>query len=355
MSNSPATDVATPSRAQKSVLVTGANGFLGSAVARTFSRAGYITYGLVRRASSASSLYAAEVIPIIGSSSSPANVLSTLGAHTKTLDIIVGTTEQHPDYQPHHEDNVVLFRQLAETSMKAGVKPLLIFTSGCKDYGHTGLHGSAGLAPHTEKTPLDPPPFMVQRTQASETVLRENQDVLDAVSTRPTPLWGNSGSFYAVLFGLAKGQKEAEEGGETHVWEMKVQKDTILHGAHVDDVAESYVSIAEAERDLVKGKVYNMSAWRYETMEEIVDALRAEYGIKSDVTWGGQSALTPLLDYSQWVGSDRIRTELGWVDRRRLFSEAVGVYRKAYEEAVRVGDERPRKMQETLDHVFKSK
>lgn len=35
--------------AQRAVLVTGANGYIGNAVAKAFARAGWRTYGLVRR------------------------------------------------------------------------------------------------------------------------------------------------------------------------------------------------------------------------------------------------------------------------------------------------------------------
>jgi len=51
---------------QRSVLVTGANGYIGGAVAKAFSRAGWRTYGLVRRVSDARNLALDEITPIVG-------------------------------------------------------------------------------------------------------------------------------------------------------------------------------------------------------------------------------------------------------------------------------------------------
>ncbi|KAJ3564259.1 hypothetical protein NPX13_g7903 [Xylaria arbuscula] len=51
----------------KTVLVTGANGFIGYAVSRAFVRAGWCVYGLTRRADTVDSLLAEEITPVIGS------------------------------------------------------------------------------------------------------------------------------------------------------------------------------------------------------------------------------------------------------------------------------------------------
>ncbi|MCJ1444979.1 MAG: hypothetical protein MMC23_005483 [Stictis urceolatum] len=325
----------------RSVLITGANGYLGSAVARAFSRGGWHTYGLIRRASSAPALCASEITPIVGSSAAPADVLAALEKHTKSFDVIVGTTEQLPCYRTHHEDNVRLFRMLAKKSGDNGVRPLLIFTSGCKDYGRTGVHGSGGLAPHTEESRLDPPPFARARAAASEEILVENLDVLDAVCTRPTLLCGHGGSFSGVFFEMAEKAAAAEKNGNGTGLYIGVDKNTIYHACHVDDVGDAYVRVAESDRDIVKGKVYNISAWKYETLEEVITSLVKEYDIQGGVTWRQDESweLASLLDYSQWVDSGRIRSELGWHDRRLLFSSGLGVYRRSYEAAKYGGDE----------------
>ena len=47
------------------VLVFGASGFIGNAVAKAFSRAGHLTYGQSRSESNARSFAADEIIPLI--------------------------------------------------------------------------------------------------------------------------------------------------------------------------------------------------------------------------------------------------------------------------------------------------
>lgn len=78
--------------ANKTVLITGANGFLGNAVARAFSLAGWKTFGLVRRQSAEADLWKHEVIPIIGSAASPAFIDSL-----PPIDVIAATTEDLTD------------------------------------------------------------------------------------------------------------------------------------------------------------------------------------------------------------------------------------------------------------------
>ncbi|KAK7942620.1 NAD(P)-binding protein [Apiospora aurea] len=73
--------------AKRSVLVVGANGYIGLAVCRAFARAGWRVFGLVRRAEVASSLYAAEVTPIIGTLEDD-SLPQRLYGYTTTLDAI---------------------------------------------------------------------------------------------------------------------------------------------------------------------------------------------------------------------------------------------------------------------------
>jgi NAD(P)-dependent dehydrogenase (short-subunit alcohol dehydrogenase family) len=113
----------------KTVLVIGANGYIGNAVARAFVRSGWITYGLVRRESAVPSLEAEEIIPLLGS---PADIsfLKLLNDKRVVFDAIVSTTEDIINYIPHYKDIITLIRTIAATSNAAGVRPLVLFTSG---------------------------------------------------------------------------------------------------------------------------------------------------------------------------------------------------------------------------------
>ncbi len=322
-----------PGTKPKSVLVTGANGYIGNAVARAFVRAGWITYGLVRNQETRASLRAAEIVSILGSAGDKAFVGRCANQTRFIFDVIVSCTEQIFDYVQHYNDSVALLRALAEASNKVGVRPLVVFTSGCKDYGMTALHGSEDLAPHTEESPLNAPPILSARATHAVKIF-DHTDLFDAVVIRPTTLYGFSGSFYGPIFDIAA--KAAEKG----VLELTADPKSIMHGTHVDDCAEAYVAIAEADRSVVKGQCYNISGLRYETLEEVADALVQDYKIKDGVKYlpqkqnKGVDVVQMLVGFSQWVGSEKLRRDVGWRDKRLPFSEAVHTYRMAYEAAV---------------------
>lgn len=90
----------------------------------------------------------------------------------------------------------------------------------------------------------------------------------------------------------------------------------------------------------MKGQCYNISGRRYETLEEVAHALVEDYEIKGGVKYlpdqkkTGVDVVQMLIGFSQWVGSEKLRHDVGWRDKRQLFSEAVHRYRKAYEAAV---------------------
>lgn len=161
----------------RNVLVTGANGYIGNAVARAFVRAGWTTHGLVRSASGARGLGVEEILPIIGSIddlSSHKNIASQLPS---TIDTIISVTEDWNDYVSHYNNIIALLRSVSAVSTANGVVPLVIFTSGCKDYG-IGPHfaNDPNLAPHTEESPLNPPAILQLRTDFSRKIF-ENADV----------------------------------------------------------------------------------------------------------------------------------------------------------------------------------
>ena len=118
--------------APKSVFVTGANGYIGNAVCRAFVRAGWITYGLVRSEKSTTSLAVEDIVPVVGSIDDVPSHNSIRSRLPTDLSAIVSTTENVEDYVPHYKNIVKLLRTISLAN--EGGKPLVIFTSGCKDY-----------------------------------------------------------------------------------------------------------------------------------------------------------------------------------------------------------------------------
>lgn len=370
-----------PDKPRRTALVLGVNGYIGNAVARAFVRSGCITYGLVRSAQVADALASEEILPVVGSIDDRAShgtiqdQLFAPGLLTRrALDVIVSTTEDHDDYVRHYENIVHLLRRLSQASLSAAggtanTKPLVIFTSGCKDYG-PGPHYATdpALAPHTEQSPLRPPAILALRATHSSRIF-DNADVFMPVLVRPTNVHGRSASFYGLFFEVAqravaaRAKAEAKAQAQTQTVTkpaplvVPVRPDSICHSLHVDDCGDAYVALAAtswAEPAAVAGQVFNIAARRYETVDDICRALVAEYdglgegGVRyddyavdaSDMVVVDQCLWPPfLVDFPQWTGSDKLRRVTGWTDHRPLFTEALHVYRVAYEAARRAGHE----------------
>ncbi|KAI0410143.1 NAD(P)-binding protein [Xylaria palmicola] len=331
---------------QKTVLVTGATGYLGSAVCRAFARAGWSVHGLVRRAEAADALLAEEVTPVIGAIAADLGFLDALLAapSTQPFDVVVSCTEQFP-FDEHWAHVTALLVRVAHHARRVGApRPLVLVSSGCKDYGQTARRGAPGLAPHAETSPLSPPDIVRGRALGALGAL-EHPDLFDAAVLRPTPLFGYGGSYYGVLFEALGRLRGGGGGGGGGPGALPGHPDNICHGCHVDDCAEAYLALAaHPSRADVAGRCFNVSGRRYETVAEILAALGAEYGFEGCLSAaegaeaGGLRGLEAVLGYSQWVDSTKIRRLTGWTDKRRLFSEDVRVYRLAYEAAARAGD-----------------
>ncbi|RDW65703.1 NAD-dependent epimerase/dehydratase family protein [Aspergillus mulundensis] len=329
----------------RAVLVTGANGYIGNAVARAFTRAGWLTYGLVRSESAARSLELEEIFPVLGQ-------IDDLDSHTsiqsqlpQTLNAIVSTTENLTDYTTHHKNTITLLRTLALSSSANGVKPLVILSSGCKDYG-MGPHydGAQDLKPHTEESPLNPPDLLRNRTTMSLEVLK-NTDAFAPVLVRPTNVYGRSASYYRGFFEVASLAQRLNLP-----LQIPVPANSVCHALHVDDCADAYVALAAHPR---RAEIFNISAREYETVGKIAEALVGEYGLAgveyvdaAHVGAVGKAWPPALIDFPQWTGSEKIRRVTRWRDVRVPFCEGVGVYRRAYERAVDAGHENIRKMVE---------
>ncbi|KAK4166331.1 NAD(P)-binding domain protein [Cladorrhinum sp. PSN259] len=334
-----------------SVLIIGATGYLGSSLATTFLRSSLVpnVYALIRRPSQFNPLAAKEITPILAPLSPLKPALETILSHSKTWDIIVTATEPSRADTTHWEDLISLLKSLSSHSISNGnIKPLILFSSGCKDYGSTLLHSHPSLQPHTEDSPIVLHPIIRGRTEAGLSVFNDKD--LDATVIRATPIYGYSNSYYGPGFEYVSAFKAS--GQET--LKFTHDKNTIIHGLHVDDCAEGYLALAlagldDTKRKEVVGQVFNISGEKYETLEEIGHAFVREYGFEGGVTFSvgaeeipeGANAQSVSLGFgwSQWVSSDKIRRVTGWKDRRGTFADGLRVYRMAYEASAETGVE----------------
>ncbi|KXH68870.1 NAD dependent epimerase/dehydratase [Colletotrichum salicis] len=344
--------------APKTAFITGANGYIGNAVARSFVAAGWTTYGLVRSLSAATSLAQEEIIPVIGAIDdvdAHANIQSHLPAK---LDAIVSTTENPADYIPHYQNTIKLLRTLGAASLSAGTKSIVIFTSGCKDYG-IGPHfdGAPGLAPHTEESPIGTVPMLTNRATYAQKIV-EHGDVFTPVLVRPTNVYGRASSYYQAFFIVAS--KAAAEGKPII---LTAPPNSILHALHVDDCGDAYVAIASHPKvSEIDGQAFNISAQSYETLDKVAKALAKEYQVKNGLKYideadAKEDEIWPpsIINFPQWTDSTKLTKLTGWKHRRPLFTESMHVYRLAYEATKAAGHENIFKVDSLLGAWTKNK
>lgn len=313
---------------QRTVLVTGANGYVGNAVAKAFARAGWRTYGLVRREDAVGDLARSEIQPLVG----PSDGRALDGLGNVTFDVVVSNTEDQTDPSGHLAAVRVMLDKAVARSQAAGHRPLVMFSSGCKDYGAmTQKHGDPALAPHTEKSPLIPSSasaVLVPRCTFGARLLDKAETPYDAVVLRPTIVYGLSSSYYGSLFELAARSRD--------VLTIFSDPDAVMHSCHVDDCADAYVVLAEhPDRSAIANQAYNISNQRYETAREIGEALARSYRLdlafEAPTQGYAHGDVYRLFNYWQWVGSDKIRAATAWHERRPMFTDGIDQYRLAYE------------------------
>lgn len=310
---------------QKTVLVTGANGYIGNAVAKAFSRNGWKSYGLIRSTAHARSLGKDEILPLVGS---PDDRSFLTQLENVAFDVVVSNTEDRTNPIGHLENVRTTMGEIALAARRHGIRPLLMFTSGCKDYGAMPeLDGDPGLAAHTEACTLNPPTLLTARTNFGASLLGARSPAYDSTVLRPTVVYGHSSSLYGKLFQLALQSKD--------VLTILGNPRSIMHSLHVDDCAEAYVSLANyPDRTAVAGEAFNISNKRYETALQIGEALAASYGLKIEFHASNEEpfwTVHGLTNFSQWVGSDKLRALTNWDEHKPSFIEGIEQYRTAYE------------------------
>jgi nucleoside-diphosphate-sugar epimerase len=168
------------------VLVTGAGGFTGLALARTLAAQGRPVRGLVRRAASAPELAAAGVEVIAGDVRDESVIRSALRDvelvyHLAAVFRRAGVPDS--EYRSVHVDAT---RQLIEAAADGGVRRVVHCST-------VGVHGDVkGDAPATEDAPFHPMDIYQQTKLEGEGVARETgrRVRMEVTVVRPGPIYG---------------------------------------------------------------------------------------------------------------------------------------------------------------------
>ncbi len=201
------------------VFLTGATGYIGSAVAEALRGAGHQVSGLARSDSAVTRLAANGVRPVRGDLGDPD---SLAGAAREADGVIHAATTNDPS-----TDTAAVRAILAALR---GSGKSFIYTSGIWVYGDTGGRVV------TESSPASPVPLVAWRSVVEREVLGAAADGIRSVVIQPGVVYGRGGGIPAAWIESVRRNGAAKfVGTGENRWAM----------VHVEDLAELYLLALE--------------------------------------------------------------------------------------------------------------
>lgn len=296
------------------VLVTGATGFVGSAVVSRLLAEGHEVEALVRDTGRARDSLGEAPTLRTGDMLSPDTYAPWVGGvdavvHAAMLSSPGRLTGRRAE-QLFEADRVMTVA-LADECVRHGRR--LIYTGGCFDWGD---HGEEWI---DETTPLTPSPLGMGHVRMARLLDQRHRDEgLDVVRLSPGFVYGPGGLFASAFV------EQVERGrlrclGDGHNWWSCV---------HVDDLARGYVAALTGARAGTAYAVVDEEPLRLREITDLItDAMgRPRVGQAPPALLGlllGRP-LVASLTTSFRIKGDLIREELGWTPVRTRMRDHVG-------------------------------
>lgn len=294
------------------VLLTGATGYVGSAVADALLEHGHEVVGLARSEEAAQKLSAKGIGVWRGSLNEPESV----AAAAREADAVIHAASTGDSEAPQAD------RQTVEAIIQAieGTNKPFIYTSGVWVMGNTGESVA------TEESELDPTPLVAWRPAVEQLALDAAQRGVRSIVLRPAMVYGRGGGSVADFVASARKSGAARYiGTGENRWSL----------IHVEDLADLYVrALEQAEA----GTLLMVASGPSMRVREIAERASRAAGA------GGQTASWPLeeargrlgpyadaLVLDQQVSGERARNLLQWTPKAPTLAEELehGSYAKS--------------------------
>lgn len=300
------------------IFLTGATGFIGSAVAKKLQAAGHSVLGLARSDEAEAKLHAQGITPLRGDLTDAASL--RWGA--QGADGVINTASIMSFGSERGEIERSAVEVMLEV-LEGSNKPFL-YTSDQLIYGPTGNTVA------DEDTPLNPLPFVTWRPSVEKLVLNAVSRGIRSLVIRPVAMYGHGRDhLMPMLIQMARKAGVAYYVGSGEArWSM----------VHVDDAAELYACILESAP---AGTLLNASSEPAVSMKELAEVASQVAGLN------GKTASLPLekalevmgpfasnFTFNLQVSAVKATRLLGWKPQApSLFEEAErGVYRPLLEQ-----------------------
>jgi nucleoside-diphosphate-sugar epimerase len=295
------------------VFVTGASGYIGSAVTAALARAGHDVVGLVRSAEKARHVEALEARAEVGDLATPAGWVPAARECAALVHCAAESSARTWEL-----DGKTLDELLALTA-GAGRPRSVVYTSGVWVYGSTATR----LVDETSA--LAPLPMSAPRVEHERKVLAASRGAVRALVLRPGCVYGGKGGLTAPWFEAAsRGRPASIVGTGRERWTM----------VHVDDLADAYVRAVESP---LGGEVFNVTDRSRFTLAECGRAAMRAAGapgepeiVPVDAAKAKMGPVAEALAFDQHVDSRKAATLLGWQPRHGGFVDGVDRYWRAW-------------------------
>jgi nucleoside-diphosphate-sugar epimerase len=278
------------------IFLTGATGYIGSAVLEAALRAGHQVTALVRDPEKAEHVALRGVTPIIGELSKPASYL----AAAEQADAIVHAAFEHSKRGPAVDRFAVeTLTAAAGRRVDAGLAAAFVYTSGVWILGDT--QGRAN-----EEAPLNPTLHVAWRPEHEALVVeRSRGGAIRTVIVRPGIVYGGARGIIGDLLKDAKNGLVRMIGDGRNHWPCVYDR----------DLADLYIRVTSTAS---ASGVYHVNDEADETVDDIVQAISRHVRMQPDVRHvpleearAKMGTYADALALDQIVRSPRARA-LGW-------------------------------------------
>jgi nucleoside-diphosphate-sugar epimerase len=292
------------------ILVTGATGLIGGAIARRLSTEGHEVVALARSEASAAKLAAQGYSAVLGDLADATSIADA----ARHADAVVHAASPGDQNTASHDEAATR----AIIGALRGTSKRFLYTSGCL------LYGSTGDTPATEDSPLHPVELVRFRQPLEAEILDASPHGIHSVVIRPAWVYGNRGGTAMMMFASAK-----EHGAARYVGDGHNRWTTV----HADDLADLYLLALE---QAPAASIFNGAFGPAVPLIEIARAASEGAGANGRVEeWPIDDARQALSGFADAIAADAVisgdlaRSELGWQPSRHSILDELRSYGSA--------------------------
>lgn len=272
------------------IFLTGATGYIGSAVAEALLAAGHSVAALARNIEAGQTIRDRGMTPVPGDLKSPPSLASR-------MDSVDGAIHAGATNDGHTDTEAVTAMLEA---LKGTNKPF-VYTSGIWVLGNTGDR------PADESAPLKPVRMVEWRPAAEQRVLEAAKQGVRGIVIRPAIVYGRGGGIPGMLV-----QSANESGAARYIGDGQNRWPVV----HVEDLADLYVRAVEKAPPGTLLHAADGSAYRLKEIAEAAsfgaDAGGRIVSLPFEQASGKLGPLAEAFILDQVVSAEKAKQMLGW-------------------------------------------